>query len=281
MIVEKIKSDKRYRHLKMRRKGNFCCSIVLAFFSGDFLFLFSLAFPFDISLAPSQEVRRAIFKPNTNILLAKDEGDLSMDKDEMEPFRESFTIQTIQLKKPMGIILEEIDETDSNAGVQIKQIDPHGQTALACSRDASLDICIRDRIIAINDEICASEPFESIMEKIIESPNPVTFTLARLKDATVITWPNGISVASSPGDSFGNIARSEALVSLQYSCSNGGCGTCEQSMIIEEPLREDNGFEKDVIRQSQRYIRPCVARVPKLKDGTKITVAPSDRYEPC
>ena len=51
---------------------------------------------------------------------------------------------------------------------------------------------------------------------------------------------------------------------------------------------EEEGLEDGVTiaksrktKRIQRFIRPCIARVPKSKgNGTRIIVTPSDRYEP-
>ena len=104
--------------------------------------------------------------------------------------------------------------------------------------------------------------------------------MGRSNTAAVITWLNGISVAAKSSDLFGDIARKEAFVSIPYSCSNGGCGTCKQSMMMLE--KGDGDLNKEEDTQQQRYIQPwCISRVPKSKGyGTRIVVVPSDRYEP-
>ena len=146
----------------------------------------------------------------------------------------SMTEREVSLRKPMGVILEE-DEFDPNAGVIIKRIDPTGQTAAACRSDPSdLDICIRDRIIQVNGIDVANGSLEEIMKTILDGPEITKMVLSRPDDAVVIRWPNGISVAADPGDSFGLIAQNEALVRIPYSCSSGGCGSCEQSILSED-----------------------------------------------
>ncbi len=169
----------------------------------------------------------------------------------------------VQLEKPMGIILEEANEDTLTGGVIIKSINPNGATAAAC-RNNNADICVRDKILEINGVECANAKFEDVMEIISDAREEITFVIGRPSNATVVKWSNGISVAAMPGDYFGQIAQDEAFVKIPYSCSNGGCGTCEQSIFSDE--------------LGQRYIRPCVSRVPK--GSRTIIVNPSDRYEP-
>eukprot|EP01083_Nonionella_stella_P040062 108932_1 len=184
------------------------------------------------------------------------------------------TERTVRLQKPMGIIIEEADDLnlegdsagdqldDMSGGVIIKSIDPNGSTSAACL-EGSVDIAIRDKILAVNGISCKNDTFESIMDLLIESPPEVEILLGRPSDAVLVRWSNGINVAAKAGDYFGQIAQDEAFVKIPYSCSNGGCGTCEQTVIIDN--------------KEPRYLRPCIARVPKSKI---ITVNPSDRYEP-
>eukprot|EP01083_Nonionella_stella_P158509 516087_1 len=190
------------------------------------------------------------------------------------------TERTVRLRKPLGIVIEEADDPsldddtslssssdgcqpdDMSGGVIIKSIDPNGSTSAACLDD-NVDIAIRDKILAVNGISCKNDTFESIMDLLIESPPEVEILLGRPSDAVLVRWSNGINVAAKAGDYFGQIAQDEAFVKIPYSCSNGGCGTCEQTVIIDN--------------KEPRYLRPCIARVPKSKI---ITVNPSDRYEP-
>jgi len=169
----------------------------------------------------------------------------------------------VSLRKPMGIILEG-DESNLAAGVFVKRMDPQGQTAAACRSDPSgFDICIRDKVMFVNGVDVSQDSLESIMELIIDGPNTVEIVLGRPSDAAVVRWTNGISIAAKPGDSFGCIARHEALIKIPYSCASGACGTCEQSISSED-------------EEFRQYIRPCVARVP---GGVPIIIVnPSDRF---
>jgi len=170
------------------------------------------------------------------------------------------TEHTATLAKPMGIVLEEIDEDDPSRGIVIAKIDPNGNTAAAC-KVTPLDICKGDKILEVNGEACSDLSFEDVMDKIITAPNnQVTFTLGRPVGNIAVYWQNGVGVSCKPGEYFGNVA-SEALFHIEYSCRSGSCGTCEQVISI------DGG--------KPRYIRPCSAKVPK--GPSMITVIPTDR----
>lgn len=170
-------------------------------------------------------------------------------------------IHTVTLPKPMGIILEEVDESDPTAGVMVKELDPAGAAA-AASKVGDVDLCLRDVILEVNGASCADEEFDDVMERIVTSPgSEVTLTLGRPAKAVAVRCPNGICVAANPGEYLGEIAQL-AGARIQYSCMSGSCATCEQSMLT------DDG--------DQRYVRPCVARVPK---GPKaVVLVPTDRY---
>jgi len=166
---------------------------------------------------------------------------------------------TVELFKPMGIILEEVDLNDPLAGVMIQRIDPNGQTAQACrSGNNDIDICIGDLILAVNGQSCRNLPFEDVMDRIIATEtDTVVLTLGRPDDTVVVQWPNGVSIGSKAGTCLGEVADDAEWYEISYSCRSGGCGTCEQ-MITE------NGGSRT------RYVRPCVARVPSQTETIRI-----------
>mmetsp|Transcript_28633 Transcript_28633/g.41803 ORF Transcript_28633/g.41803 Transcript_28633/m.41803 type:complete len:245 (-) Transcript_28633:719-1453(-) len=160
----------------------------------------------------------------------------------------NLTKRTIQLTKPLGIVLEEIDAFDSTAGVIILEIDPKGNAAAAFRR-GDADICLYDKILAVNNRDVEFSTFENVMDQIITSEgNDVSLTLGRAPDTITVRWPNGVGVAAKPGDHFCDLAGL-AKCKIPYGCTNGGCGTCEQSIVTD--------------KGDQRYVRPCVSRVPK------------------
>lgn len=184
----------------------------------------------------------------------------------------------------MGIILES-DEDDASMGVIIKRIDPLGNTASACKDNPlGVDICIRDRILQVDNMDVSEKSLEDVMGFIINAPNDVVeLVLARPKDAIVMKWWNGISVAVRPGEKIKNIARYEACVNIKYSCQGGGCGICECSMVTDRGSELEQGQGQGQEQEhgrggGERYFRPCVARVPK--GPSLIWIKPSDRYEP-
>lgn len=144
------------------------------------------------------------------------------------------TEHEVTLMKPMGIILEE-DEDNPALGVVVRRIDPHGHAAVACRFDPEgVDICVRDTLVEVNGRDITRKTLEEIIAIIRDGPDRVELRLRRPYDAVIVRWANGISVAAQPGDSVGYIAQHEALVKISYSCTSGGCGSCEQSIIDED-----------------------------------------------
>lgn len=174
---------------------------------------------------------------------------------------------TISLPKPMGIILSEVSEENPHAGIRISSIDPQGAAAgnnneKMLIQDDDGIICINDMIIAVNGHRCQNDIFEEVMDRIIQADGKtVRLALGREEGNIIVGWPNGVCVGCRPGDSFGAVAYA-AQADIRYSCSSGSCGMCEQE------IRNEDG--------SSRFIRPCVARVPKVTKP--IFVFPSGRF---
>lgn len=152
---------------------------------------------------------------------------------------------TVRIAKPLGIVVDEVDPTDPNKGTCIGQISAGSNTAVSCGTD----VCIHDRIVAVNGISCSNESFEVVMDMIASSPgDDIELTIRRSQGTVAVQWPNGICVAAPVGEYLGNVAN-EARYSVPYSCRSGSCGSCEHI------ARVDDGKER-------RY-RPCSARVPK------------------
>ena len=166
-----------------------------------------------------------------------------------------------RINKPMGIVIEEIDET--GLGLRIAQINPDGATAALC-RSGSADVCLRDKILAVNGEPCGVLSFEQVMDVITSTPgDEVSLLLGRPKGTIPVKWPNGVSIAAWPGEYLGNLAGLAGF-QISYSCRSGSCGSCEHSIETD-----DSG--------KKRYVRPCVARVSK--DVAWAVMHPTDRFD--
>ena len=174
----------------------------------------------------------------------------------------SVTVTTVQIPTPMGIVIEEIDSSDTHQGVRITRVEPDGNAAASCGATAADLLCVRDKILAVNGVACSEAPFEVVMDNIRSSTGgKVELTLGRPRGSVIVKWPNGVCVAAQPGEYLGNIGY-EGMMQIPYSCRSGSCGTCEQVVST------DNG--------NARYLRPCFAKIPK---GVKsMIVIPSDRY---
>jgi len=198
---------------------------------------------------------RSEYALSTNIFLS---GGAASNSDTFNP---SFTFRTMELTKPMGLLLEEVDE-NSPQGVQVAGM---SFGAAQASREEQVDLCIGDILTIIDNQDCSTWTFDKIMEALAEAESPVCLQFKRDSEAVAVRFSqNGVAVAAKPGTPFGILAA-QAKVRVPYSCRNGGCGTCEQILLIPG-------------QGEPRYIRPCVARVPKGQD--RMTIITSDRYDP-
>jgi ferredoxin len=179
----------------------------------------------------------------------------------------------VRIPKPMGIILEEIDASDPSQGVSIARLLPKGNAAVVANHknngspvDDAL-VCMRDKILAVNDTPCSDSSLETVMDAIVAAETSVVeLVLGRPLNSTAVLFSNGVAVAAQPGEYLGNVAD-EARMEIPYSCRSGSCGTCEQSIVFHDD---------DVVSKKQRYGRPCVYRIPT---GVKsMSVVPSDRF---
>jgi ferredoxin len=160
------------------------------------------------------------------------------------PCKKARKLNTVKMRKPLGIILEEVDATDPSKGVCVGSIDGKSNAA-----SCGTDVCIHDQIVAVNGADCLSRSFEEVMDLIVSCEAPeVEVTLARLEGRVSVRWPNGVCVAAPVGEYLGNVAN-EARFDLPYSCRSGSCGSCEQHAVL------DNKREKK--------LRPCSTKVPK------------------
>jgi len=162
----------------------------------------------------------------------------------------------------MGLVLEEIIAGDITGGVRVAYIDPSGNAGSASiGDDPSECLLVHDRVLAVDGKQCMDASFEEVMGCIVAANGPrVQLTVGRGEGVKIVAWPNGIGVGARSGDSMQQCAKLAAH-KVKYSCEGGGCGTCEHMIVL------DDG--------SERYIRPCVARVPK--DQESVLVQPSDR----
>lgn len=154
---------------------------------------------------------------------------------------------TVSVERPMGIVIEEIDLDNPTGAVRIASVNPEGNAAKISSETI---LCVHDIILAVNGVSSENKTFDQIMDEIRQTETKkIALTLGRDSEATIISFPNGINVAAKPGEYLGNIAQTALYNRIPYKCKAGGCGTCEQSVIVDG--------------KGPRLMRPCVARIPK------------------
>jgi len=167
-------------------------------------------------------------------------------------------ISTVSISKPMGILLEEVEPRSIEAGVRIARIDPNGAASTA-------DILVHDRLLSVDNKSCEGLSFDEVMDLLIGAAGPlVELRVGRPTSNpsfVVVRWPNGIGVGCYSGEPLKNIAV-RAIYPVKYSCDSGGCATCEHKL-------------RDEMEGTERYVRPCVARVPK--GSPRLKVLRSDR----
>ena len=153
-------------------------------------------------------------------------------------------LKPVKIRKPLGIILEEVDATDPSKGVCVGSINGEGNAA-----SCGTNICVHDQIVAVNGADCSAKSFEEVMDLIVNCEAPeVELILARLEGRVAVRWPNGVCVATPVGEYLGNVA-SEARYDVPYSCRAGTCGSCEHIAVLDE--------------KREKTLRPCSAKVPK------------------
>ena len=204
------------------------------------------------------------------------------------PLDEPRTTHKVTIDLPLGIILEEMDATDPSLGVVIIGINNDGNAAkyntdifskiksqdhdgntINCRNDC---ICIRDKIISVNDTPCYDKGFDDVIDIIssITKSKSVTIELGRLQGSTVINYYNGICIAAKEGESYGFLADKCGITDVQYECRTGNCQTCARWMEFPDKERDvitaSNGGEEDgkkKVNLYERTILHCVGRMPR------------------
>ena len=180
------------------------------------------------------------------------------------------------------MILEELDAQDPTQGIGIHRIQPGSHAARAMATyiapatvtdtedEPPQGCCVGDKILAVNGDTACGTNFETMMERIRQSPHRkdpnstttttqdpdnitavVTLTLQRNLNAVLVTWPNGIVVNAAVGDYLGNVAqRASYHHEIPYECRAGSCGVCAQW------VRTNNS-------PTPKLVRPCRATIPK------------------
>lgn len=174
--------------------------------------------------------------------------------------KESYSDHSVTLAKPMGLVLEEAEDE-----MGVVKIVSMGGTAARASQRGEADLCVGDIVVKVGTKPCTDWTFDDIMEAILEESDPVTLTLRRPDDVIPVKFlENGVCIAAKPGMSIGALGFM-AKAKIPYSCRNGGCGTCEHIMVTGTA----DG------KMTERYVRPCVGKVPK--GAQSITIIPPDR----
>ena len=201
-------------------------------------------------------------------LYASSSSTLPTDDPRVEPR----CLHKLSIPLPLGLILEEMDTSDTAYGVAIIGISPEGNVAKLNSEvfsnirqyDPSTIgeqcVCIRDKIISVNGVPCHDKSLDYIMETIMNSKSTkVTLEIGRIQQSTVINYSNGICISAKPGESYGFLAQKSGI-HVEYECRTGNCLTCQQWMEFPEKMNSSRFEEGNLYR---RTILNCVGSVPR------------------
>ena len=163
----------------------------------------------------------------------------------------------------MGLVLEEVDESDPNSGVRIVQMSPDSEAVLQ-----RLDVSLGDELVSILEEDCSHWTFEDIMGTLAgiddtDMPGGIRLGFSRPKNAVVVRFmETGLAVAAPPKTPLKPLGKLCGATSIRYSCNVGDCALCEQELVVvgsDEP---------------SRFARMCVAKVPKPADDNEVHILP-------
>jgi len=194
-----------------------------------------------------------------------------------EEDEESRTTHKVTVTLPLGIILEE----ESLGGVVVVGINDNSNTAKYNSSimskvkeegreqiDCRYDfICIRDKIISVNDISCHDKGLDNVINIISEqskkkTDNAIEIEVGRIQDTTVVNYYNGICISAKAGESYGFLADKCGITDVKYECRTGNCSTCMRHLQFPDKDR-DVMPNADKVNLYERTILHCVGKVPR------------------
>jgi ferredoxin len=92
-------------------------------------------------------------------------------------------ILSISLEKPLGMILEEVEEGAAN-GVFVKELADSGSAYASEFKDQIVGL----KVARVMDDDCTSLTFDDVMEKIIDAPSPLTIDF-EIEETTTASEP--------------------------------------------------------------------------------------------
>ena len=196
-----------------------------------------------------------------------------------EEDEESRTTHKVLVNLPLGIILEEETFAHDRGGVVVVGINDNSNTAKYNSSimskvkeegreqiDCRYDfICIRDKIISVNDISCHNKGLDdviNIISKESKKKTDIEIAVGRLKDTTVVNYYNGICISAKAGESYGFLADKCGITDVQYECRTGNCSTCIRRLQFPDKDR-DVMPNADEVNLYERNILHCVGKVPR------------------
>ena len=193
-----------------------------------------------------------------------------------EEDEESRTTHKVMINPPLGIILEEsfggvvvvgINDNSNTAKYNssiMSKVKEEGREQIDCQHDF---ICIRDKIISVNDISCHNKGLDDVINIISEqskkkTDNAIEIEVGRLKDTTVVNYYNGICISAKAGESYGFLADKCGITDVKYECRTGNCSTCIRRLQFPDKDR-DVMPNADKVNLYERTILHCVGKVPR------------------
>ena len=196
------------------------------------------------------------------------------------------TAHKISINLPLGIVLEELDESDPTLGVVVIGINEgnarqHNANILSQAKSTLSTqknninecICIRDKIMSVNGTPCHNKGFDDVIH-LISSTEPnetVSLEIGRLQDSTVLNYYNVVCISALPGENYGFLAN-KCGIDIQYECRTGNCQTCMRYLEFPDKMRDIDASnnEEGKVHLYSRTILHCVGKVPRGYQWLKV-----------
>lgn len=184
-----------------------------------------------------------------------------------------FDLLSVTLDKPLGLLLEEMEE-GAPMGVKVESLGEGGSAFASDYKDQLVGL----KLAEVMGENVGSLDFDSVMEKIIEAPSPVTIAFEVDGDveeeeeglpvgtAVVITvvqeGKEDMTIDAKVGDNLratlleNNVEVYRGLKKKMGNCGGGGqCGFCAVRMTNDDEWCERSDYETNKIGKQGPEVR--------------------------
>lgn len=185
-----------------------------------------------------------------------------------------FDLLSVTLDKPLGLLLEEMEE-GAPMGAKVESLGEGGSAAASSYKDQLVGL----KLAEVMGENVGSLDFDSVMEKIIDAPSPVTIGF-EVEDGAVVEEEEGLPVGTAVtltvvqegkddmtidakvGDNLratlleNNVEVYRGLKKKMGNCGGGGqCGFCSVRMTNDDEWCERSDYETNKIGKQGPEVR--------------------------